>query len=52
MKASSEGLRGKSGPPTVGDRQILVHDRFAGAIAVEAGSLLSLELEQLQKRLL
>ncbi len=48
VEASGERLRREVGPAVVAGEQVLVHDRDAGAVAVEARALSSLELEQLE----
>ena len=48
VEAGGERLRREQRPPTVDRREVLVHDRRAGAVAVEARALLGLQLEQLQ----
>ena len=48
VEAGGERLGRESGPAAVDRGQVLVHDRLAGAVAVEAGAFLGLQLEQLQ----
>ena len=48
-KPGVEGLGREARPAAVRGGQVLVHDRLAGAVAVEARSFLGLELEQLEQ---
>ena len=47
-KPAASASAAKLGPAAVDRGQVVVHDRLAGAVAVEAGAFLGLQLEQLQ----
>ena len=48
VEARRQCLGGEPGPAAVGAGEILIHDRLARHVAVEAGSLAGLQLEELQ----
>ena len=49
VEPGGEGFGREPGPATVDRGQVLVHDRLAGAVAVEARAFLGLQLEQLEQ---
>ena len=48
MEPGGERLGREPGPAAVDGGEVLVHDRLAGAVAVEARAFLGLQFEQLQ----
>jgi hypothetical protein len=48
VEPRAQGLRGEARPARLVGGQVAVHDRLAGAVAVDAGTLPSLQLEELQ----
>lgn len=48
LEAGVERFGGEARPATVGGGEVLVHDREAGPVAVQAGALLGLDLEQFE----
>jgi hypothetical protein len=48
VEAGGERLGREAGPAVVGGGEVLVEDGLAGAVAVQAGAFLGLDLEELQ----